>query len=248
MHNSAIDLKEFYGTLQGKVVRRILRQHIRVLWPDVKGLRVVGLGYATPYLRPFLGEAERLVALMPMRQGAVFWPPESDGLVGLCDEEELPIEANSVDRLLVIHTLDNPGGMDAVLQEAWRVLAGQGRLLLVVPNRSGIWARMDNTPFGRGTPYSIGQMRQSLKEHMFVPESAERALFFPPAASRLVLTTSGAWEKVGGALFNAFGGVNIVEASKQLYAGMAVGVTAAAKARKRFMPAPKPVVSSNRRD
>ncbi len=247
MYNSAIDLKEFYGTLQGKVVQRILRQHIRSFWPDVKGQRMIGLGYTTPYLRPFFGEAERIVALMPMQQGAVFWPSEGDGVVAICDEEEMPIESNSVDRLLVIHTLDSAGGMEAVLQEAWRVLSGQGRLLLIVPNRSGIWARMDNTPFGHGTPYSLGQIRQALKEHMFVPEHAERALFFPPASSRLVLTTAGAWEKVGSALFNAFGGVNIVEASKQLYAGTMVGATAAAKARKRFVPAPKPV-ASNRRD
>ncbi len=247
MNNSAIDLKEFYSTLQGKVVQRILRQHIRNFWPDVKGQRMVGLGYATPYLRLFLGEAERLVALMPMQQGAVFWPREGDGLVSVCDAEELPIESNSVDRLLVIHALDGAGGMDAVLQEAWRILTGQGRLLLIAPNRSGIWARMDNTPFGHGAPYSVSQMRQALKEHMFVPERAERALFFPPAASRPVLTTSGAWEKIGSLLFNAFGGVNIVEASKQLYAGTTVGA-AAAKARKRFAPAPKPVASSHQRD
>ena len=81
MHTSAIDLKEFYDTTQGRVVQRIIRQHIRQLWPDVKGQRVVGLGYAVPYLRSFLGEAERVIALMPMQQGAVFWPPEEQGLV-----------------------------------------------------------------------------------------------------------------------------------------------------------------------
>src|ERR1700744_6538827 len=108
MHNNAIDLKEFYDTVQGRVVQRILRQHIRQLWPDVKGQRVVGLGYAVPYLRLFLGEAERVVSLMPMQQGAIFWPPEREdsGLVSMCDEAELPVETSSVDRLLVIHTLN----------------------------------------------------------------------------------------------------------------------------------------------
>src|SRR5436190_20955599 len=100
VHTNAIDLKEFYDTIQGRVVQRIIRQHIRQLWPDTKGQRVLGLGYALPYLRPFMEEAERVIALMPMQQGAVFWPQESAGLVSICDEAELPIESNSVDRLL----------------------------------------------------------------------------------------------------------------------------------------------------
>ena len=82
-----------------------------------------------------------------------------------------------------------------------------------------------------------------------MPERVERALFFPPASSRLMLTTAGAWEKIGHSLYNAFGGVNIVEATKQLYAGTMVGAPATAKAaRQRFMPAPKPVASGNRCD
>ena len=243
MHTSAIDLKEFYDTVQGRVVQRIIRQHIRQLWPDVRGQRVVGLGYAAPYLRSFIGEAERVVALMPMQQGAVFWPADERGLVSMCDEAELPIESNSVDRLLVIHTLNSVESMHAVLQESWRILTGQGRLVLVVPNRSGIWARIDSTPFGHGTPYSSGQMRHFLKEYMFMPELTERALFFPPASSRLMLATAGAWEKIGHSLFDAFGGVNIVEATKQLYAGTMVGAASTVKARQRFIASPKPMAT-----
>lgn len=243
MHTSAIDLKEFYDTVQGRVVQRIIRQHIRQLWPDVRGQRVVGLGYAAPYLRSFIGEAERVVALMPMQQGAVFWPADERGLVSMCDEAELPIESNSVDRLLVIHTLNSVESMHTVLQESWRILTGQGRLVLVVPNRSGIWARIDSTPFGHGTPYSSGQMRHFLKEYMFMPELTERALFFPPASSRLMLATAGAWEKIGHSLFDAFGGVNIVEATKQLYAGTMVGAASTVKARQRFIASPKPMAT-----
>jgi len=244
MYTKAIDLKEFYDTVQGRVVQRVIRHHIRRFWPDVKGQRVLGIGYAAPYLRAFIGEAERVACLMPMQQGAIFWPAEGKGLAAVCDEAELPIETNSVDRLLVIHALSSAESIDAILSEAWRVLAGQGRLVMVVPNRSGIWARMDNTPFGHGTPYSLGQIRHFLKEYMFVPEHAERALFFPPTSSRLTLATAAVWEKIGQMLFNAFGGVNIVEASKQLYAGTPVGAPATA-ARRRFLTAPKQVPTVN---
>lgn len=240
MHLKAVDLREFYHTTIGRVVRRVLRQKIASFWGEADHLRVIGLGHATPYLRPFAGKAERIVALMPSQQGAVYWPQDAKGLVALYDEDRLPIESNSVDRVLIVHTLNSPESLDAVLKEAWRVLTGQGRILLIVPNRAGIWARMDNTPFGHGTPYSMTQVRQTLKNYMFVPERVERALFFPPSTSRLLLLTAPLWEKIGARFFNAFGGVNLVEATKQIYAGTPVGVTSSALPVRRYLTAPKP--------
>lgn len=228
MYTKAVDLKEFYDSMRGRVVQRILRQHLRNWWPNTGGLRVLGFGFAAPYLKPFLGEAERVVALMPSHQGAVYWPPDEMGLVSMCPEHQLPIETNSIDRMLVVHGLQGYESLDAILRESWRVLSGQGRLILVVPNRAGLWARFDSTPFGHGTPYSQTQIKHHLKEYQFVPERAERALFVPPSSSRLLLATAPAWEKVGQRFFNAFGGLNIVEASKQLYAGTLVGATAQA--------------------
>ena len=240
MYTKAIDLKEFYDSPRGRVVQRILRQHLRHFWPSVTGMRLIGLGFAVPYLKVFMGEAERVIALMPAQQGAVFWPPEGKGLVSMCTDAELPIETNSVDRLLIVHGMQSTESLDAVLQQSWRVLTGQGRLILVVPNRTGIWARVDSTPFGHGTPYSLGQIRHLLKEYLFVPERAERALFVPPSTSRLLLATAPAWERIGQKFFNAVGGVNIVEASKQLYAGTMAGAPATAAilaARRRIAPA-----------
>lgn len=241
MYTKAIDLKEFYESLQGRVVQRLLRQHVRRFWGDVKGQRVVGYGYATPYLKPLMAEAERVVALMPAQQGAIYWPPEERGLVTLCDEEELPIETNSIDRMLVIHGVQSPESLDSILREAWRVLTGQGSLLLVVPNRAGVWARFDHTPFGHGVPYSMGQIRSVLKDYMFIPERAERGLFMPPSASRLMLSAAPVWEKLGSRFFNAFGGVNIIEAGKQLYTGTPLPVTAGAGVRRRIVMGGAPV-------
>jgi SAM-dependent methyltransferase len=225
MYTKVIDLKEFYESVQGRVVQRILWQHMHAFWPVTRGLRIVGLGYAIPYLKPLMQESERVVALMPARQGAVFWPADEKGLVSIYQDGELPLETNSVDRILAIHAFQDFEGLDATLRECWRVLTGQGRLILIVPNRTGIWARMDSTPFGLGTPWSMGQLNHMLKESLFVPEKMERALFVPPSSSRLMLAMAPAWEKLGGRFCNAFGGVNIVEASKQLYAGTLIGAS-----------------------
>jgi hypothetical protein len=239
MYSNAIDLKEFYGTLQGRVVKRILRQHVRNMWGDTRGMRVLGVGFATPYLRPLMTDSGFVSALMPRRQGAVFWPQDAGsdgkGRVALCDEDSWPVETNSVDRLLIVHGLQSYESLDGMLRESWRVLTGQGRLILIVPNRTGVWARFDSTPFGHGAPFSQGQIRKSLRDYLFVPEQSARALFFPPTASRLMLATWGLWEKAGSRFFNALGGVNIVEATKQLYGGHAIPVHAGAGVRQRVV-------------
>ncbi len=88
MWHDVVDLRDFYETRLGAVTRRVVRREIRALWPDVAGQRILGLGYATPYLRQFLPEAERVLAFMPSSKGVVHWPPDGRGLTTLVDEAE----------------------------------------------------------------------------------------------------------------------------------------------------------------
>ena len=52
MRPDVLDLQAFYGSRQGQLVRRLVGRQIRSLWPDLSGARVLGLGYATPFLGP----------------------------------------------------------------------------------------------------------------------------------------------------------------------------------------------------
>ena len=221
MWTDAIDLRDFYATSMGHVARRMIRQRIRDVWPDVKGLSVLGLGYPTPFLGPFRSEAARVLAAMPASQGVLHWPPEGGGLTLLTESIELPFPDLSVDRVLLVHALENAEQVRPMMREIWRVLAGSGRLLVVVPNRRGIWARFERTPFGLGQPYSPGQLSRLLRETMFTPIQTHPALFVPPTRSRMVLSSAPAWEKVGQKFFNTFAGVVLAEATKQIYAGHA---------------------------
>ena len=234
MYGDVVDLREFYASHLGQVVRRLVRRQIRQMWPDVGGMRVLGIGYATPFLRPFREEAERAIAVMPAGQGVSFWPPEGPGLVALSEEGELPLPDNCVDRVLLVHALEFTEHLRPLMREIWRVMAGGGRLIAIVPNRRGIWARSDVTPFGHGSPFSPGQLRQTLRANLFVPEREERALFFPPVRSRFLLAGAGAWEKVGQRWLPAFAGANITEASKQIYASAG---HAERKRERRLLPA-----------
>lgn len=218
MSGDVVDLRDFYDSRLGQVARRLIRGRIRAVWPDVRGMRVLGLGYATPFLRAFGTEAERLIAVMPASQGVIPWPPEGPGLVALADELELPLADRSIDRVLIVHCLESTEQVRGLMRELWRVMADGGRLLAVVPNRSGIWARLERTPFGQGQPYSRDQINRLLRDTMFMPLGSTHALFVPPVSSRLVLRSAAAWENLGQRWFPRFSGVVMVEAAKQLYA------------------------------
>ena len=218
MYSDVVDLRDFYQSRLGQVARRLIRQRIRTIWPDVSGLRMLGLGYTNPYLRPFVGEAERVLSFMPAGQGVLHWPRDAANIVSLVDEGELPLQNFSIDRVLMVHVLEGAPDAEMMLGEVWRVLSGGGRVLVVVPNRRGIWARLDVTPFGAGSPFTLNQLTRVLRQAAFTPLSHAHALYAPPSASRMVLRAAPAIEKIGERWFPGFSGIVMVEATKQLYA------------------------------
>ena len=135
----------------------------------------------------------------------------------LVEEDDLPLPDAAVDRVLLVHALENSVDPVGLLREVWRVLAGGGRLLAVVPNRRGLWARMDTTPFGHGRPYSRPQITNLLRETWFTPTGWGEALYVPPISRGWFLRSAVAWERTGATLSAPFAGVHIVEATKQVY-------------------------------
>jgi len=218
MWRDVVDLRNFYATSTGYIARRMIWTQIRQLWPNLIGQSVLGIGYATPYLGSFHKEASRTLALMPASQRALPWPPHSSSLTTLSEESELPFADLSMDRILLVHGLEFSDHARSMMREIWRVLADGGRLLVVVPNRHGIWARFERTPFGHGSPYTTSQLSRLLSENMFTPMETSRALFVPPTTSKVLLSSASAWEKLGLRWFPTFAGVILIEATKQIYA------------------------------
>src|SRR5690348_8382841 len=218
MCSDVVDLRDFYRTGLGQIARRMICGAIRQVWPDLRGMRLLGIGYPTPFLAAVSPETERTVAVMPASLGVLGWPSEGRNLVTLADEGELPFADFSIDRVLLVHALETSEEVRPLLKEIWRVMAGGGRLLIVAPNRRGIWARRDLTPFGSGRPYSASQLSQLLRDELFTPVGTDSALFIPPATSRMMLRSAAAWERVGHRWFPHFAGVVLVEATKQIYA------------------------------
>lgn len=244
MRPDVIDLRQFYASPRGQLARRHLTRTIREIWPDTRGQTVLGLGYATPYLRPFREEAERVMALMPAPQGVVHWPQEAPGLVALADETELPFADNAIDRVLLVHALENSEEVRLLLREIWRVLAAGGRLLVVVPNRVGLWARFEDNPFGYGSPYSATQLSRLLRDNLFSPRRIQPGLLMPPFNMRVMLRLSPWLERAGARWWPRVAGVHLVEAEKQVYSVTPIPVRA--KKRRLLLPARAPVPAGQR--
>ncbi|MCC7304849.1 MAG: methyltransferase domain-containing protein [Alphaproteobacteria bacterium] len=243
MHHTAYDLRAFYNGKVGRIVRRVLRQRIAELWPDVRAQRVMGCGYATPYLRGFMEDAERVFAVMSAGQGVHHWPYGEKNRVCAAEESAFPVETNSIDRVLMIHGLEFSAHSPSFLQEVFRVLKSNGRLLVVVPNRSGFWAHADWSPFGQGATYSTAQICALLRESSFVIERTDEALFMPPLKYSLFMQSAGFFEYVGRKYLPIAAGVHIIEAGKQLYAraGQGTGLKAPVTVRGLM---PRPAASS----
>lgn len=238
MNHWIYDLKNFYASRAGRLVRRILSGHIRMFWPDIKGLRITGMGYPIPYFAVMDDEAERVVALMPAQGGVHPWPEGQPNRVCIYDDGAIPLETESVDRIIVIHGFEMSEDPDEFLAEIWRVLKSNGRLLLVVPNRMGFWARADWTPFGAGRPFTMSQINNHLQHNLFVRERIERALYMPPFKSFWLLRFAYTLESFGKFLFPGLAGLHIVEASKQVYAGTRVNARANTGRRRVLVTAP----------
>ncbi len=175
------------------------------------------------------GEAERVLALMPAGQGVMHWPDGAPNLAVLAEEHALPLPDRSIDRLILVHCLEGSAQVRPFLRECWRVLADGGRLLVVVTNRRGLWARAESTPFAQGRPYSMGQITRLLRDNLFVPLQSGTALFVPPVWWWFFAGWAPTLERLGARWFPTFAGAVIVEAEKQIYAAPFAGKPALAE-------------------
>jgi len=238
MHLDVVDLRSFYASALGEVVRRFVGKILRERFSNCTGYSILGFGYATPYLGIFRDEAVRVLAFMPAEQGVVNWPSSGHSASALVETTMMPLPDSCIDRAIVVHALEITEHPRDLLAEIWRILTPGGRVLVVAPSRSGLWARVDRTPFGHGQPYSLGQLRELMRETLFSPTHWDEALYVPPFQRRTSLRSAPAFEWTGAYFGLPGAGVLIVEATKQLY--RPVGVRRAAQ---RALPGFKPALA-----
>ncbi len=234
MRLDVVELRDFYASSLGLMVARQLAPVIASLIRVDAGTRVLGFGFATPYLS--VQGAERVIAFMPAAQGVIDWPPESASATALVEEDSLPLPDSSIDLVVLVHALEMSQHPQALMAEIRRVLTGGGRLIVVVPNRQGPWASTDLSPFGFGQPYSRGQLRSLFAQAGFEAETWTSGLHMAPASWRPLLGAARALDRVGRVVWPAFAGVIVVAAVKRTVQGVTV------RAKPRLAPALRPAL------
>src|SRR5258708_3584731 len=145
------DLAQFYDAPLGQLAHRAIAREIQNFWPDLRNYRVLGYGYAIPYLRAFPG-TERSIAAMPAPQGVMSWPEDKNAAL-LCEEDALPFPDVFFDRILIVHGLEAAESLRALMRQLWRVVAPEGRILRPSTNGTRLWARGPQTPMGHSRAF-----------------------------------------------------------------------------------------------
>ncbi len=215
------NLLEFYKSPLGRIVQPLLLRRIERLAGNVKAKKVLGIGFATPYLDFSLKSAELTIALMASRQGVIRWPSQEKSITVLCDLLEMPIPDASIDLIIAVHAFEHISDSEELMREIWRIGAPNAELIVIVPRRRGLWAQIDNTPFGCGNPFSRPQLERLLREHSFEPQKWENALYLIPSQSPLILQSRRIIENIAPLFGATFAGAMCVKAKKQLYPAIA---------------------------
>ena len=235
--------RSFYATALGNRVLNNIIRRLDIADRDLSSERILGLGYAAPYLSGVVGRAERCFAFMPARQGACIWPQADKVATALVFEEDLPLPDAAVDRILLIHALEFAENAQECLSEMWRVLAPNGTLTVVTPNRRGFWARNEHTPFGSGQPYSRGQLLDLLRQTNFSVSNIQETLYFLPSQKAVARFISAGYEPLARNLLPYFGGALICNAQKRLFQGL---LAHRRQSRRVFIPALTPQMTNRK--
>jgi SAM-dependent methyltransferase len=205
MHADIVDLRQFYHSRLGMLAEQSVVMALSSIWANLPGERLMGLGYAAPYLDRFRPDAERTFAFMPAGQGAVNWPAGGPSATALVFDEELPLADASLDRILMVHSLEFAENPRETLKELWRVLAPGGRLVIVAPNRRGMSGLDSNIRrLAPGGLIRAGSWSGFCARAISRPGAFAEALFFPPSKRAVVMRMRGFSSGLAGACGRCF--------------------------------------------
>lgn len=229
-----VALRGFYASPLGGALKARLRRRLAHYIDKPEGEVIVGLGYATPFLRRFLDGAAagtQVLSFMPARQGAIYWPVNGDNLTALIESDQLPLRDNTVHRIVMIHALENEAYPADLLRETWRVLAPGGQCIIVAPRRFGLWRFMGDTPWRGNTSFSRHTVKEVLRHVGFTWIHSEPLCVVPPS-QHPVVTRSFQWiDQALSFLAPILGSIVIIEAEKQIYASISEPAKLARKKR-----------------
>ena len=149
--------------------------------------------------------------------------PGTDTGTWICsDPSQLPMATDSVDALVLPHTLDFSPTPQQVLREVERVLIPEGRLVLLGFNPWSLWGVTRLLQFRKGRAPWCGHFlsRRRLSDWLsllgFRIEQTELLMFRPPIRHTGIMNRLKFMESVGNRYYSGFSAVYAVKAIKQV--------------------------------
>jgi len=212
------ELTKFYKTFLGKVSVRIIEEKLKDIFQFSSNLKILGIGYPVPWLENLSNSAIDLFLAIPSQFSDYKWSRYQLNQTFVFEDIAIPIPDFYFERVFICHSIENSNEVEKLFKETWRVLDGQGKLILILPNRLGLWSRNENNPFGQGVPFTSFQISKLLNQYGFTNIKIYFSLFFPPSKNKIILNNADKFEYIFSKIFPSMGGIMIVEATKSMYA------------------------------
>ncbi|WP_111496064.1 class I SAM-dependent methyltransferase [Marinobacter bohaiensis] len=167
-----------------------------------------------------------------------YWCRELGEGVVVCDADELPFPSDSMDLVILHHSLDFSDQPHQVVREAARVLRSSGSLVVIGFNPFSIWGARKLVSRRRQAPWSgrfisANRLEDWLSLLQFSVESTDTHFFRPPLAGAGALHRLAGLDRLGERLHLPAGAYYCIRAEKRM---------PAARVRRLRWRQPKPVV------
>jgi len=210
-------LCEWFDEIPGKLLLEQEKQCLAKILPGLFGYYLVQIGY--------FGCLPDVVANARIRNYIVVTEEaEGDGDTALIKGEisRLPIATDSVDAVLMPHSLDFSLDPHQVLREAERVLIPEGRVVIVGFNPASLWgmwhlSRRRSRVFPWDTQFlPLRRLLDWLSLLGFDVERVHQLMYRPPLRTERLMRRLAFLERAGGHWWPLKGGVYVVEAVKRV--------------------------------
>jgi len=192
------DLQTWYTGVPGRLLREQEAKCLDDLLADLFGYHALQVGYLAGGVTPASLPRLRNYTIVDLGPSAVA------GALGVCGEPtKLPIRSDSVDVVILDHTLDFSPDPHQVLREAERVLIPEGRLLMSNFNPWSLWGVWRLALRGRrqapwsGNFISPKRLQDWLRLLGFDLEVSRALMFRPPLQSEGLMQRLGFLETAG---------------------------------------------------
>ncbi len=169
------------------------------------------------------GEAGTFLASARTRRAALVAERAAPGVALVSDPAALALQSDSVDVMLLPHTLEFAPDPHEVLREAARVLTGEGELAVLGFEPLGSWRLRSaftrgGSPPGIARTISATRVADWLKLVGFEVGQPERYLYAPPFAGLRTAQARGLLERMGRRAWPRFSGAYLLRARKRVVA------------------------------